>query len=85
MLKYKKGDTVIVAVIDTGIDINHSEIKDFIWVNKNEIPNNGLDDDKNGYVDDVNGWNFLTNRKNENIIYENWELVRILKKVSRIF
>ncbi|WP_405208164.1 S8 family serine peptidase [Aquimarina sp. LLG6339-5] len=85
MLKYKKGDTVIVAVIDTGIDINHSEIKDFIWVNKNEIPNNGLDDDKNGYVDDVNGWNFLTNRKNENIIYENWELVRILKKHQGYF
>ncbi|WP_299900101.1 S8 family serine peptidase [uncultured Aquimarina sp.] len=85
LINYKKGDTVIVAVIDTGIDINHIEIKDFIWVNKNEIPNNGLDDDKNGYVDDINGWNFLTNSKNENIVYENWELVRILKKYKRYF
>lgn len=85
ILNYRIGDTVIVAVIDTGMDINHNEIKDFIWVNTDEIPNNGLDDDKNGYIDDVNGWNFLTDRKNENIVYENWEVVRILRKYKGYF
>lgn len=50
---------VIVAVIDTGIDINHPELKDAIWVNENEIPGDGIDNDGNGYVDDVNGWNFF--------------------------
>ena len=50
---------VIIAVIDTGIDVNHDQIKPFIWINKNEIPNNYIDDDLNGFTDDVIGWNFL--------------------------
>ncbi|MCH7557632.1 MAG: S8 family serine peptidase [Planctomycetes bacterium] len=49
---------VVVAVLDTGVDVNHPDLKDNIWVNKNEIPNNGLDDDENGYIDDIHGWNF---------------------------
>lgn len=49
---------VIVAVMDTGIDINHEDLKDAIWVNQGEIPDNGVDDDGNGYIDDVNGWDF---------------------------
>ena len=48
--------TIIVAVIDSGIDITHEDLSDKVWVNDDEIPNNGIDDDKNGYVDDVNGW-----------------------------
>ena len=52
---------VIVAVIDTGVDINHPELKDAIWVNEDEIPGDGIDNDGNGYVDDVNGWNFFSN------------------------
>lgn len=52
---------VIVAVIDTGIDINHPELKDAIWVNEDEIPGDGIDNDGNGYIDDVNGWNFFSN------------------------
>ena len=52
---------VIVAVIDTGVDINHPELKDAIWVNEDEIPGDGVDNDGNGYVDDVNGWNFFSN------------------------
>lgn len=52
---------VIVAVIDTGIDISHPELKDAIWVNEDEIPGDGIDNDGNGYIDDVNGWNFFSN------------------------
>ena len=53
---------IIVAVIDSGVDINHPDLKDNIWVNKGEIPGNGIDDDKNGYVDDINGWNFVAKK-----------------------
>jgi subtilisin family serine protease len=67
------GKTVIVAVIDSGIDINHEDLKDNIWINKDEIPNNQIDDDKNGYVDDINGWNFLGDANNEQL-----EFVRLL-------
>ncbi|MFK5957557.1 MAG: S8 family peptidase [Lutibacter sp.] len=58
-LEGKKGVTVIVGVIDSGIDINHEDLKDNIWTNPKEIAGNGIDDDKNGYVDDIHGWNFL--------------------------
>lgn len=58
-LEGKTGVTVIVGVIDSGIDIEHEDLKDVLWVNANEIPNNKIDDDKNGYVDDIYGWNFL--------------------------
>jgi len=51
--------TVIVGVIDSGIDIEHEDLKDVLWVNTKEIPGNGIDDDKNGYTDDIYGWNFL--------------------------
>ena len=70
-LKAKK---VIVAVIDAGIDINHEDLNELIWVNKDEIPNNGIDDDKNGYVDDINGWNFLGESYNETL-----EMTRLIR------
>jgi len=79
LLKNKKATTVIVAVIDGGIDINHEDLKDKIWINNNEIADNGIDDDNNGYIDDIHGWNFLGNTKGENIDYENLEVTRIYK------
>ena len=57
-LKNKKSTKVIVAVVDSGVDIDHEDLKAVIWTNKKEIPNNGKDDDKNGYIDDVYGWDF---------------------------
>ncbi len=59
--------TVVVAVIDTGVDILNSDLADNIWVNTDEVPNNGLDDDNNGYVDDVHGWNIVENNNDVSI------------------
>ncbi len=55
---------VTIAIIDMGVDYNHPDLKNNIWVNENEIPNNGIDDDENGFIDDVNGWDFYTNTNN---------------------
>ncbi len=58
-----EGSEVIVAVVDSGVDVNHEDLQGKIWTNKGEIPNNGIDDDKNGYIDDVFGWNFIGGAK----------------------
>lgn len=75
----KTRKTVVVAVIDGGVDINHEDLQGKIWVNNREIPDNGIDDDNNGYIDDIHGWNFLGNASGENVSYENTEVTRILK------
>ncbi|TND07756.1 MAG: subtilisin-like serine protease [Bacteroidetes bacterium] len=82
LIKDKKGKTVIVAVIDGGIDNNHEDLKDMMWKNPGEIADNKIDDDKNGYIDDVYGWNFLGNQKGENIRYEQTEFTRLYKKLK---
>ncbi|MBT8286605.1 MAG: S8 family serine peptidase [Bacteroidia bacterium] len=69
LLKGKKGVTTIVAIIDSGIDIDHEDLDDVIWRNKDEVPNNGKDDDKNGFIDDVHGWNFLGDTYDEQMEY----------------
>ncbi len=58
------GEETIVAVLDTGIDLNHPDLDDNIWVNQDEVPGNGFDDDNNGYIDDVQGWDFANNDNN---------------------
>lgn len=79
-LKKRTSTTVIVAVIDSGIDIEHEDLKGKIWVNADEIPGNGIDDDNNGYIDDVHGWNFLGNPSGVNQQHANLEKTRIYKK-----
>lgn len=69
IIKGKKGVTTVVAVIDTGIDIDHEDLDGVIWTNKNEIAGNGKDDDKNGFVDDIHGWNFLGESYDEQLEY----------------
>ncbi len=75
ILANKKGQTVIVGVIDSGVDVDHEDLKSIIWVNPKEIAGNGKDDDSNGYIDDVHGWNFLGDANNEAL-----ELTRIVRK-----
>lgn len=74
--------TVVVAVIDSGTDINHEDLQGKIWVNTKEVAGNNQDDDNNGYVDDIHGWGFLGNAKGENIKYETYEYVRLLRKLA---
>ncbi len=75
LLQGKMGQKVIVGIVDSGIDIEHEDLQGKIWTNTKEIPGNGIDDDKNGFVDDVHGWNFLGNA-----VHENLEMTRVVKK-----
>lgn len=76
--KKLKSKTVIVAVIDSGIDTTHEDLKSVLWQNPKEIPGNGIDDDKNGYVDDINGWNFLGSRDgSKNVEKDSYEAARV--------
>lgn len=70
LLNNKKSKKVIVAIVDSGVDIEHEDLKSVLWTNKKEIAGNGIDDDKNGYIDDIYGWNFLGDIVKENIEYE---------------
>src|SRR5450755_2115967 len=76
LLKGKKAVPVIVAVIDMGVDTAHEDLAGHIWTNPKEIPGNGIDDDHNGYVDDIHGWNFLGGKNGKNISMESYESYR---------
>src|SRR5690606_35945231 len=81
LLKGKPSRTVVVAVIDSGVDIEHEDLQSVIWVNEDEIPDNGIDDDKNGYVDDVHGWNFIGG-KDGNVDADTYEVTREYKRLK---
>lgn len=84
LLKGQPSRTVIVAVIDSGIDIEHEDLKDVIWKNEKEIAGNGVDDDQNGYIDDVYGWNFIGG-KNGNVDADTYELTREYIRLQATF
>lgn len=84
LLKNRPSKPVIVAVIDSGVDVDHEDLKSVIWVNEDEIPNNGIDDDKNGYVDDVHGWNFIGG-KNGNVNEDSYELTREFIRLQKVY
>ncbi|OEF18518.1 S8 family peptidase [Vibrio splendidus] len=71
---------VIVAVLDSGVDVEHEDLKNKLWTNEGEIPGNGIDDDGNGYIDDVHGWNFLGNSLGINVDQDTLEVTREYKK-----
>ncbi|MFY7669792.1 S8 family serine peptidase [Tenacibaculum sp. MEBiC06402] len=81
----KTNKKVLIAILDSEVDINHEYLKNNIWGNKNEIAENNLDDDKNGYVDDVNGWNFLGSNDGENNSFTSYSFTRVIKKFENRF
>ena len=81
LVKKKKSSTVVVAVIDSGIDVEHEDLQGKIWVNPKEIAGNGKDDDGNGYIDDIHGWNFLGNAKGVNVDATRLEKTRIFAEL----
>ena len=83
LLKGKESQTVVVAVIDSGVDPMHEDLKDIMWINKDEVAGNGIDDDKNGYVDDIYGWNFIGNKNGKNLTYDTYEITRLYNKYSK--
>jgi subtilisin family serine protease len=84
LLKGKKHVPVLVAVIDGGVDTSHEDLKAVIWNNPREIPGNGIDDEKDGYIDDVHGWGFIGGPKG-NVNYDNLELVRVIRAEKPLY
>lgn len=81
-VKGKKSKTVVVAVIDSGVDTTHEDLKAVLWHNPGEIPGNNIDDDKNGYVDDVYGWNFIGGKDGRNVKEDSYEAARVYYKLK---
>ena len=72
----KPYQTIVVAIIDSGVDAEHEDLKPNMWVNEDEVAGNGIDDDGNGYIDDVHGWNFLGGPNGQNVIADTYGHVR---------
>jgi subtilisin family serine protease len=83
--KKRKPSEIIVGVLDSGVEITHPDLKDNIWTNAKEIAGNGKDDDKNGYVDDVHGWNFIGGKDGKNVSGDTLELTRLYVKYNNLF
>ncbi|NUM31034.1 MAG: S8 family serine peptidase [Bacteroidetes bacterium] len=79
LLVNKKAKPIIVGVLDSGVDEDHEDLKNIMWVNEDEIPGNNIDDDKNGYVDDIYGWNFIGGKDGKNVDKDSYELTRVYK------
>lgn len=84
LLKNQPSRTIIVAVVDSGVDIDHEDLRNVIWTNEGEIPDNGIDDDNNGYIDDVHGWNFIGG-KDGNVNQDTDEFTRAYVKLKKQF
>ncbi len=82
LLSGRKPTPVVVAVIDGGIDTTHEDLRRVLWVNPKEIARNGKDDDKNGYVDDIHGWNFIGGKDGRNVTVETLEVTRLYAQLK---
>ena len=82
LLKGKTSKTVIVAVIDGGVDAQHEDLKAIMWTNSREIAGNGIDDDNNGYIDDIHGWNFLGGKDGRSVNHESLEMTRVYARLK---
>lgn len=83
--KNLKSRKILVAVIDSGIDTLHEDLKPVMWTNKKEIPGNGIDDDKNGYIDDIHGWNFIGGKDGRNVKEDSYEGARVYHKLRPLW
>ena len=81
----RKSTTITVAVIDSGIDTLHEDLKPILWTNPKEVPGNGKDDDRNGFIDDVHGWNFLGGKDGRNVKEDSYEGARVYHKLKPIW
>jgi subtilisin family serine protease len=79
-LEGKKGVAVIVGIADSGVDVSHEDLKEVAWVNPSEIAGNNIDDDQNGYVDDIHGWNFIGSKDGRIVNSDQLEITRIVKR-----
>ena len=79
-LEGKKGVAVIVGIADSGVDVSHEDLKEVAWINPNEIAGNNIDDDQNGYVDDIHGWNFIGSKDGRIVNSDQLEITRIVKR-----
>ena len=80
-----KPTPIVIAILDGGIDTNHHQIRPLLWNNPKEIPGNQIDDDKNGYIDDIHGWNFLGNATGQNVDKASDEKSRIYHRYKNEF
>lgn len=85
LLQGKKSSEIIVAVIDGGVDYMHEDLKRVMWVNKNEIPDNGIDDDKNGYIDDIHGWNFIGGMDGDSITHVDGDNLEVTRTYAALY
>ena len=83
ILKDKPAKKVIVAVVDSGVDPEHEDLKGKLWTNKDEKAGNGVDDDNNGYIDDVHGWNFIGGADGSNVSNDTYELTREYARLQK--
>lgn len=81
LLNDKKGEPVVVAVIDGGVDTKHEDLMNKMWINTDEVRSDSIDNDQNGYVDDIYGWNFIGNAKGGNVQYDNMEVLRLIREL----
>lgn len=80
-----KPSPVIVGVLDSGVEITHEDLKNVLWTNLDEIPGNGIDDDKNGYIDDLHGWNFIGGADGSHVNADNLEITRLVREGMNLF
>src|SRR4029079_10026174 len=85
IVKGKKSKTVLVAIIDSGIDTTHEDLRSVLWTNPKEIPGNGIDDDQHGYIDDIHGLNFLGGRDGRNVKEDSYEAARVYHQYKSRF
>ena len=85
LLKGVPSVPVIVGVIDSGVEADHEDLKSRMWVNKGEIAGNGIDDDKNGYIDDIHGWNFIGGKDGRNVGVDSYEATRVFVRLNDKF